>query len=144
MILDNVNMPGRLADLIVSNLGVKIKVAQSFMEERDGLKRLSNINKILAKEIQVLSMQAKIQNQAKEEMTKTQREYFLKEQLKAIRHELGDHDDRSAEIEELRTKIKNCKMPKPAFDESNKQLDGWKECIPMPPKPTLSALTSTG
>lgn len=130
MILDNVNVPGRLADLIVSNLGVKLKVAQSFMEEPDGRKRLADINKILAKEIQVLSMQAKIQNQAKEEMTKTQREYFLKEQMKAIRHELGDQEDRSAEIEELREKIKNCKMPKPAFEESNKQLDRLERMHP--------------
>ncbi|MCD6291862.1 MAG: endopeptidase La, partial [Deltaproteobacteria bacterium] len=130
MILDNVNLPGRLADLIVSNLGVKIKVAQSFMEERDGLKRLSQINKILAKEIQVLSMQAKIQNSAKEEMTKTQREYFLKEQMKAIRNELGDHDDRSVEMEELRDKIKKCKMPKQALEESTKQLERLERMHP--------------
>ena len=130
MILDNVNLPGRLADLIVSNLGVKIKVAQSFMEERNGFKRLSQINKILAKEIQVLSMQAKIQNSAKEEMTKTQREYFLKEQMKAIRNELGDHDDRSAEMEELRDKIKKCKMPKAALEESTKQLERLERMHP--------------
>ncbi|MBN2809194.1 MAG: endopeptidase La [Deltaproteobacteria bacterium] len=130
MILDNVNLPGRLADLIVSNLGVKIKVAQSFMEERNGLKRLAMINKILAKELQVLSMQAKIQNSAKEEMTKTQREYFLKEQMKAIRHELGDQDDRSAEMEELREKLKKCKMPKQPFDEALKQLERLERMHP--------------
>ena len=130
MILDNVNLPGRLADLIVSNLGVKLKVAQSFMEEQNGLKRLSQVNKILAKEIQVLGMQAKIQNSAKEEMTKTQREYFLKEQMKAIRNELGDSDDRSAEMEELRDKIKKCKMPKPAFEESTKQLERLERMHP--------------
>jgi len=130
MILDNVNLPGRLADLIISNLGVKIDVAQSFMEERDGLKRLTRVNQILAKEIQVLTMQAKIQNQAKEEMSKTQREYFLKEQMKAIRHELGDHDDRSAEIEELREKIKKCKMPKAALEETTKQLDRLERMHP--------------
>ncbi|MCK5540622.1 MAG: endopeptidase La [Deltaproteobacteria bacterium] len=130
MILDNVNLPGRLADLIVSNLGVKLKVAQSFMEERNGLKRLSQVNKILAKEIQVLGMQAKIQNSAKEEMTKTQREYFLKEQLKAIRNELGDSDDRSAEMAELRDKIKKCKMPKLALEESTKQLERLERMHP--------------
>ena len=130
MILDNVNLPGRLADLIVSNLGVKLKVAQSFMEEQNGLKRLSQINKILAKEIQVLGMQAKIQNSAKEEMTKTQREYFLKEQMKAIRNELGDSDDRTAEMEELRDKIKKCKMPKLALEESTKQLERLERMHP--------------
>jgi ATP-dependent Lon protease len=130
MILDNINLPGRLADLVISNLGVKIKVAQSFMEERDGRKRLARVNRILAKEIQVLAMQAKIQNQAKEEMTKTQREYFLKEQMKAIRHELGDQDDRALEIEELREKVKKCKMPKPALEETTKQLDRLERMHP--------------
>jgi len=130
MILDNINLPGRLADLVISNLGVKIKIAQSFMEERSGLKRLARVNQILAKEIQVLTMQAKIQNQAKEEMSKTQREYFLKEQMKAIRHELGDHDDRSAEIEELREKVRKCKMPKAAHEETSKQLDRLERMHP--------------
>ena len=122
MILDNINLPGRLADLVISNLGVKLSVAQSFMEEQNGIKRLNKVNKILGKELQVLGMQAKIQNQAKAEMTKTQRDYFLKEQMKAIRHELGDNEDRSAEMEELRDKIKKCKMPKIAQEEADKQL----------------------
>jgi len=122
MILDNINLPGRLADLVISNLGVKLNIAQSFMEEQNGVKRLNKVNKILGKELQVLGMQAKIQNQAKAEMTKTQRDYFLKEQMKAIRHELGDNEDRSAEMEELRDKIKKCKMPKSTQEEANKQL----------------------
>ena len=122
MILDNINLPGRLADLVISNLGVKLNVAQSFMEEQDGVKRLNKVNKILGKELQVLGMQAKIQNQAKAEMTKTQRDYFLKEQMKAIRHELGDNEDRSAEMEELKDKIKKCKMSKTALEEATKQL----------------------
>ncbi len=130
MILDNINLPGRLADLVISNLGVKLHVAQSFMEEQDGVKRLNKVNKILAKELQVLGMQAKIQNQAKAEMTKTQRDYFLKEQMKAIRHELGDSEDRSAEMEELKDKIKKCKMPKLALEESNKQLSRLERMHP--------------
>ncbi|MCK5679671.1 endopeptidase La, partial [bacterium] len=130
MILDNINLPGRLADLVISNLGVKLKVAQSFMEEQDGVKRLNKVNKILAKELQVLGMQAKIQNQAKAEMTKTQRDYFLKEQMKAIRHELGDNEDRSAEMEELKDKIKKCKMPKVALEEANKQLSRLERMHP--------------
>lgn len=89
-----------------------------------------HINEILAKEIQVLEMQAKIQSQAKEEMTKTQREYFLKEQMRAIRAELGDLDERTQEIDELRAEIKKCKMPKQANKESIKQLERLERMHP--------------
>ncbi|MBN2333253.1 MAG: endopeptidase La [Deltaproteobacteria bacterium] len=130
VVLENINDPGRLADLIVSNLGLKVEVSQEFMETIDPRERLQQINEILAKEIQVLDMQAKIQSQAKEEMTKTQREYFLKEQLKAIRTELGDMDERTQEIEELREKVKKCKMPKEANQESLKQLDRLERMHP--------------
>ena len=130
MVLENINDPGRLADLIVSNLGLKVEVSQEFMETIDPRERLVRINEILAKEIQVLEMQAKIQNQAKEEMTKTQREYFLKEQMRAIRAELGDLDERTQEIDELRKEIKKCKMPKPAHKESIKQLERLERMHP--------------
>ncbi|MBN2231552.1 MAG: endopeptidase La, partial [Deltaproteobacteria bacterium] len=130
VVLENISDPGRLADLIVSNLGLKVEIAQQFMETPDPRSRLHQINDILAKEIQVLEMQARIQNHAKEEMTKTQREYFLKEQMKAIRSELGDVDDRAQEMEELRDKIKKCRMPKEADKESLKQLDRLERMHP--------------
>ncbi len=130
VVLENINDPGRLADLIVSNLGLKVEVAQEFMETLDPRKRLQRINEILVKEIQVLEMQAKIQNQAKEEMTKTQREYFLKEQLNAIRSELGDMDERTKEIEELQEKIRKCRMPKVARQECLKQVERLERMHP--------------
>jgi len=130
VVLENINDPGRLADLIVSNLGLKVDVAQEFMETFDPRDRLLHINEILAKEIQVLEMQVKIQSQAKDEMTKTQREYFLKEQMKAIRSELGDLDERTQEIDELRKKIAKCKMPKQANKESLKQLERLERMHP--------------
>ncbi len=130
VVLENINDPGRLSDLIVSNLGLKVEVSQEFMETVEPRDRLLHINEILAKEIQVLEMQVKIQSQAKDEMTKTQREYFLKEQMKAIRNELGDLDERTQEMDELRDKIKKCKMPKQANKESVKQLERLERMHP--------------
>src|SRR5262249_14625418 len=92
VVIENLEEPGRLADMVASNLGLKVEVTQSVLEIMDPIKRLRQVSEILAKEIDVLSMQQKIQAQAKGEMDKTQREYFLREQLKAIQKELGDLD----------------------------------------------------
>ncbi len=121
-ILDSVNEPGRLADLVASNLRLKIEDSQMILETIDPAERLKKINEHLSKELEVSTMQAKIQSQAKEEMTKTQREYFLREQLKAIKSELGDIDEKAAEISEFSKKIKQAKMPAEAEKEAQKQL----------------------
>ena len=121
-ILDSVNEPGRLADLVASNLRLKIEDSQMILETFDPAERLKKINEHLSKELEVSTMQAKIQSQAKEEMTKTQREYFLREQLKAIKSELGDIDEKAAEISEFSKKIKQAKMPAEAEKEAKKQL----------------------
>ncbi|MDX1777526.1 MAG: LON peptidase substrate-binding domain-containing protein, partial [Thermodesulfobacteriota bacterium] len=121
-ILDSVNEPGRLADLVASNLRLKIEESQKILETFDPAERLKKINEHLSKELEVSTMQAKIQSQAKEEMTKTQREYFLREQLKAIKSELGDIDEKAAEISEFSKKIKQAKMPAEAEKEAKKQL----------------------
>ena len=104
-ILDSVNDPGRLADLVASNLRLKIEASQQLLELCNPIERLQKVNEHLAKELEVSTMQAKIQSQAKEEMTKTQREYFLREQLRAIKSELGDIDEKTAEINEFSQKI---------------------------------------
>ena len=121
-ILDSVNEPGRLADLVASNLRLKIEESQKILETLNPAERLQKINEHLGKELEVSTMQAKIQSQAKEEMSKTQREYFLREQLKAIKAELGDIDEKTAEIAELSKKIKQAKMPPDAEKEAQKQL----------------------
>ena len=121
-ILDSVNEPGRLADLVASNLRFKIEESQKILETFDPAERLKKINEHLSKELEVSTMQAKIQSQAKEEMTKTQREYFLREQLKAIKSELGDIDEKAVEISEFSKKIKQAKMPAEAEKEAKKQL----------------------
>lgn len=121
-LIENLEDPGRLADLVASNLGLKVEVAQDLLETIDPVTRLKKANDILAKELHVLIMQQKIQSEAKGEMDKVQREYFLREQLKAIQKELGESDDRSEEVEEFRRKITAAKMSKKVEKEANKQL----------------------
>jgi ATP-dependent Lon protease len=101
---------------------LKVELTQSVLEITDPIKRLRQVSEILAKEIDVLSMQQKIQAQAKGEMDKTQREYFLREQLKAIQKELGDLDERAEEVAEFRKRIKDAKMPEKVLKEADKQI----------------------
>jgi ATP-dependent Lon protease len=130
VVIENLEDPGRLADMIASNLGLKVEVTQSVLEITDPLKRLRQISEILAKEVEVLSMQQKIQAQAKGEMDKTQREYFLREQLKAIQKELGELDERTEEIAEFRKRVKDAKMPEKVLKETEKQLKRLEKMHP--------------
>jgi len=121
VILENIADPGSMADLIASNIGLKLIEAQMLLEIDDPIKRLTKVNELLAKEHEMLSVQAKIQNAAREEMGKNQKEYYLREQMKAIQQELGDNDGRE-ELEELRKSIEAAKMPEAAQKEALKQL----------------------
>jgi len=123
MVLDTIDEPGKLADVAAANLGLAVDKAQEVLEIVDPIARLKRLSEILGKEIELLNMQAKILSQAKEEMSKTQREYFLREQMKAIRTELGEGDERSEEVEDLRKRIKKAKMPKDIEKEAKKQLE---------------------
>ncbi|GJL62933.1 MAG: Lon protease [Nitrospirales bacterium] len=129
-VIENLDEPGRLADIIASNLGLKVETTQEVLEIADPLKRLSRIREVLAKEHEVLSMQQKIQAQAKGEMDKTQREYFLREQLKAIQKELGELDDRAEEVSEFRTRMNDAKMPEKVLKECEKQLKRLEKMHP--------------
>ena len=121
-VLENVNDPGRLADLVASNLRLNIEESQNVLEILDPVERLNKVNEHLSKELELSTVQAKIQTQAKEEMSKTQREYFLREQLRAIKGELGDLDEKAQEVNEFSEKIKKAKMPPDAEKEARKQL----------------------
>lgn len=123
MVIDTIDEPGRLADICAANLGLTVDKAQEILEIVDPVTRLRKLSEILGKEIELLNMQAKILSQAKEEMTKSQREYFLREQMKAIKSELGEIDDRVEEIETLRKRIKKAKMPKEVEKEAIRQLE---------------------
>ena len=121
-ILDAIDDPGRLADLVASNLKLRVEESQAILQVIDPLERLHKVNEFLSKELELSAMQAKIQTQAKEEMGKTHREYFLREQLKAIQSELGEIDEKTKELEEFREKIAKARLPKEVGQEAEKQL----------------------
>ncbi len=137
MIINNIEDPGRLADLVGSNLRLKILESQSILEEVNPVKRLRLVSTLLGKELEVSTVQAKIQNEAKEEMSKSQREYILREQLHALQKELGDTDERTQEIEELEKKIKKTKMPKKIRKEAKKQVSRMEMMHPDSSEATI-------
>ncbi|GFO59840.1 Lon protease [Geomonas silvestris] len=130
VIVENMQEPGSLADLVASNIGLKVEEAQGLLEVIDPLERLKRVNDFLNKESELLNMQARIQSAAKEEMGKSQREYYLREQLRAIQQELGETDARSEEIAELRKSVENAKMPQNVEKEALKQLGRLEQMHP--------------
>jgi ATP-dependent Lon protease len=121
-ILESIEEPGKLADLVASNLRLKIDDAQEVIELIDPLKRLRKVHDLLSHEVELSAMQAKIQSDVKDEISKSQRDYFLREQMRAIHKELGELDEKSQEVEEYRKCIKKARMPKEALEEAEKQL----------------------
>ena len=120
----NIVEPGRLADFIASSLttiGTAIK--QEVLETLDIRARMDNLNRILIKELEVLELGSKIQSQVQSEVGRNQREYFLREQMKAIQKELGEGDDQTKEIEELSEKIETAGMPDNVKKEALRELD---------------------
>ncbi len=130
MVTDNIGDPGVLADLVASNLRLKNEESQAILEIFDPIERLKKVNELLSRELELSTMQARIQNQAKEEMSKTQRDYFLREQMKQIQQELGEGDDRAEEISELRKQIDKAKMPPEVKREADKQLRRLEQMHP--------------
>ncbi len=107
----SIDNPGVLADLIASNLSIGIEEKQDLLDTFDTPERMDKVITLLNKEIQVLELSNKIQSEVKGEMDKAQREYFLREQMKAIQKELGEVDDRQEEFDELKRKIRTAGMP---------------------------------
>jgi len=129
-ILQNVGDPGKLADLVASNLRLKIEDAQSLLEILEPVGRLKRVNDLLSRELELSAMQAKIQSDVKDEISKSQRDYYLREQVRAIYRELGEHDERSIEIDEYQRRIKRARMPKEANEEALKQLKRLEQMHP--------------
>jgi ATP-dependent Lon protease len=120
----NITEPGRLADFIASSLTtISTAVKQEVLETLDIRARMDSLNRILIKELEVLELGSKIQSQVQSEVGKNQREYFLREQMKAIQKELGEGDDQTKEIEELAEKIEAVGMPEPVKKEALRELD---------------------
>ncbi len=118
----NQDTPSKLTDFVASNINISIEQKQELLEERDALKRMNKLFLALNKEIEVLQLSQKIQAQAATELGKSQRDYILREQMKAIKKELGGADE-SSEIEEFEEKIKAAKMPELAEQAARKELD---------------------
>ena len=130
MVTDNISDPGVLADLVASNLRLKIEESQAILEVFDPIERLKKVNELLTRELELSTMQARIQNQAKEEMSKTQRDYYLREQLKQIQQELGEGDERAEELGEVKKQIEKAKMPTEVKREADKQLRRLEQMHP--------------
>lgn len=121
-IISNLDEPGRLADLSASNLELKMEIAQSILDTTDPILRLRRVNELLNKEIDVLTVQQEINTQARADIDRSQREHFLRQQLKAIQTELGEGNEIFEEIEQYRRKIKKALMPDEAEEETLYQL----------------------
>ncbi len=122
VIMENMQDPGSLADLVASNIGLKVQESQQLLEIFNAIDRLKKVTEFLNKETELLTMQQQIQSAAKEEMGKSQREYYLREQLRAIQQELGETDSRSEELADLRKAVEEAKMPEAVEKEALKQL----------------------
>ena len=129
-ILESIDDPGKLADLVASNLRLKIDESQILLELIDPVERLKKVNDLLSREVELSSMQVKIQSDVKDEISKSQRDYFLREQMRAIHRELGESDDKAQEIEDYKKKIKSARMSKEADKEALKQLKRMEQMHP--------------
>lgn len=130
VIINNLNEPGRLADFVSSNIGLKVEEAQQLLEIGNPVERLKKLHEFLLKEMELLTVQQEIQNKAKEEIGKFQKEIFLKQQLETIKKELGELDERSKEIKDYREKIEKLAMPEVVKAEAIKQLERLEKMHP--------------
>ena len=134
----SIDEPGVLADIVASNLNIPPDEKQELLETFDTHERMEKVIALLNKEIQVLELSNKIQTEVKGEMDKAQREYFLREQLKAIQKELGEVDERHEEFEELKRSIKRAKMPREVEETAFKELKRMSRMSPGAAEYTVS------
>lgn len=137
LVANGLSSPGRLADLVVSNLELGVEEAQQILEVSDPVTRLKKVSDHLNLELRLLTVQHEIESEAKEEINKAQREYFLREQLKAIQKELGETDDRQEEVDELRRRVKRAKMTPAGQDDCLKQISRLEHMHPDSAEATL-------
>ena len=138
LVLDDVSEPGRIADLIASNIGLKVHDAQKVLETLDPKERLTLICNFLRTELEVMQAQAKLRGGGARDDQKNQRENFLREQMKAIKGELGDsQDSKTEEMDELRNKVMTAGMPEPVQTEALKQLSRLERMHPDASEATM-------
>ena len=126
----NAESPSALANLIASTIRLKTEEKQELLETLDVEERLRKLTAILSRELEVFELGTKLQSQVQEEMDKTQREYFLRQQLKAIQEELGEADEQQAEIAELRTQVDEANLPEEADKQARRELDRLSKLPP--------------
>ncbi len=129
--------PSRLADSVAAHLGVKIPDKQALLEQADVPRRLERILALIEGEIGMLQVERKIRNRVKRQMEKTQREYYLNEQMKAIQRELGDGDEGRDDIAELDVRIKSAKLSKEAKTKAEAELKKLRQMSPMSAESTV-------
>jgi len=138
IIINNIKEGGRLADVIATNLNIELDRKQKLLEELDTTERLKLLARYLADEMEVQKLGRKLQADVKKEMDKEQREYYLRQQLKAIRRELGEDDDRTVETEELRSRIDAAQLPEQTREVALKELDRLQKMSPGAAEYTVS------
>jgi ATP-dependent Lon protease len=135
--ISNITDPARLADTIASHLAIKNVDKQSVLELVNPIERLEKIIQILNSEIEILSIERRIQVRVRNQIEKTQKEYYLTEQMKAIQKELKQKDDIQKDVDELKEKLKNTKMPQTARDAADKEMSRLEKMMPMSPEATV-------
>lgn len=129
--VNNIEDPGRLADIITSHLNLKVEEKQQILEAVSAHDRLETLCSFLIKEIDILEMERKIHLRVRKQMEKTQKEYYLREQIKAIQKELGEADERSAEIEELRARLSKLVLAEEIEEKVLKEIDRLAKMPPL-------------
>jgi ATP-dependent Lon protease len=138
MIVSNVDEPGRMADIVVANLNLKVEEKQEILEAIDPIERLDRLATILNRELEIMVVEKKIRGQVRKQMEQLQKEYYLREQMKAIQKELGEADDRVEEIEEMKKAIESAGMTDDAKDKALKELAKLKRMQPGSPDAGVS------
>ncbi len=138
LIVQNINEPGKLADIIASSLSVSLHERQKVLTILDVTKRLEQVFILLTREKEILDLGNKIQSQIKDEIDKTQRDFYLRQQMKALQKELGERDEHTIEIEELGKRIKESKMPDDAREAAEREYDRLKRMPPAAAEYTVS------
>jgi len=137
IIATNVEEPGRLADLTAANLELKVSEAQAILEISDSTQRLKKVYELLAKELEILDVQSRISTEAKGEMDKLQRQYFLRQQMKAIQKELGEGNELQEEIKGYQDKLKKLKVAAEVREELEKQISRLAQMHPESAETTV-------
>jgi len=138
VVVMNIDDPGRLADLIATNLDVEVAEKQRILEEKSPRKRLQQLSKIVMRELDVLELGQKLQTRVRKSIDKDQREYYLRQQLKAIQRELGEVEEGSVELDDLREQIDEADLPEKVLAAANREYDRLMRMSPGASEYTVS------